>query len=66
MYQALQEYKKEHGHCNVPQSYSDNPQLGRWVSRQRQAKKNEILSTDKIQKLDQIGFQWTLIKPNSP
>jgi hypothetical protein len=25
------EYKKEHGHCQVPQKYEANLQLGEWV-----------------------------------
>ena len=66
MYQALQEYKKEHGHCNVPNSYPDNPQLGNWVDTQRTSKRKGTLSKDKTQKLEAIGLQWTSRKPNSP
>eukprot|EP00554_Chaetoceros_debilis_P016762 CAMPEP_0194125596 /NCGR_PEP_ID=MMETSP0150-20130528/59544_1 /TAXON_ID=122233 /ORGANISM="Chaetoceros debilis, Strain MM31A-1" /LENGTH=1154 /DNA_ID=CAMNT_0038819409 /DNA_START=216 /DNA_END=3682 /DNA_ORIENTATION=+ len=33
-FEELKEYKKKHGHCNVPRSQSD---LGLWVSKTRQA-----------------------------
>ena len=62
MYLALVEYKRVHGDCNVPKRSSDNPQLGSWVGGQRQAKKQDKLSSERIQKLEAIGFQWTLIK----
>jgi hypothetical protein len=31
----LADYRKGHGHCNVPRSYSENAKLAMWVSRQR-------------------------------
>ena len=42
--------------------YNDNPQLGAWVDGQRQQKRQGKLSSKRIQKLEAIGFQWTLIK----
>ena len=62
MFQELQEYKRVHDHCNVPAKYNDNPQLGTWVDGQRQQKRQGKLSSKRIQKLEAIGFQWTLIK----
>ncbi|KAG7348959.1 helicase domain protein [Nitzschia inconspicua] len=35
MYQALVLFKKENGHCSVPHNYEQNPELARWVKRQR-------------------------------
>ena len=32
---SWQEFKLQHGHCNVPQGYDKNTKLGAWVSRQR-------------------------------
>jgi hypothetical protein len=32
-YAELCEFKRIHGHCEVPQAYSDNPRLGKWVNR---------------------------------
>ena len=34
-YNELLQYKAIHNHCNVPNEYPANPQLGRWVKRQR-------------------------------
>ncbi|CAJ1939023.1 unnamed protein product [Cylindrotheca closterium] len=36
----------------------DKPKLSRWVARQRFLYKNKILSDDRIQKLNSIGFLW--------
>ncbi|EJK65774.1 hypothetical protein THAOC_13335, partial [Thalassiosira oceanica] len=38
MYRELKDFEAEHRHCNVPQSQGS---LGRWVSKQRQARKKE-------------------------
>ena len=35
MYGQLMDYHRETGHCKVPQHYSSNPVLGRWVKTQR-------------------------------
>ncbi|KAL9189794.1 hypothetical protein ACHAXT_009469 [Thalassiosira profunda] len=59
-YDQLQEYKKEHGHCNVPRKYEKNPQLGEWVHTQRNFRKKGKLSGDRIQRLNGLGFQWRL------
>ena len=56
-YNELVKFKKQNGHCNVPQKSS---KLGWWCSIQRQNYKNNILSQDRIDKLNKIGFQWTL------
>jgi hypothetical protein len=31
----LAEYRKIHGHCNVPHNYSENVKLATWVGNQR-------------------------------
>lgn len=64
--QLLLEFKKEHGHCNVPYNYKPNPELGRWVKRQRfqyrllQTSNKSHMTTDRIQLLEDIGFTWDL------
>lgn len=30
-YNKLVKYHEEHGHCNVPEDYGNDPQLARWV-----------------------------------
>ncbi|KAL7568634.1 hypothetical protein ACA910_022732 [Epithemia clementina (nom. ined.)] len=64
-YKELVEYAKRHGNCLVPKRYADNPQLGVWVSKQRQEyrkmkKNNQVSSMNKErqQRLDMIGFDW--------
>ena len=58
MLEELRKFKDKEGHCNVPQSYSDNPELGRWVSTQRGQRLK--MSKDRASKLDSIGFTWGL------
>merc|ERR1740139_2154979 len=60
MFEELRKYKDREGHCNVPFEFSDNPELGRWVSRQR-ARRSKILK-ERASKLDSIGFTWGTTK----
>jgi superfamily II DNA or RNA helicase len=57
-YLQLLYFKEENGHCNVPYDYPDNPQLGKWVSRQRQRKKSGKLLPERERLLEEIGFNW--------
>jgi hypothetical protein len=61
----LADYRKIHVHCNVPTSYSENNQLGIWVSNQRrdynkhrQEKTSPTMTTYRIQALESLGFEW--------
>jgi hypothetical protein len=62
----LTAFKEEHGHCHVPRRYADNPSLGHWCSEMRKAykkiqkgiKANSNLSQGRIERLEEIGFQW--------
>ena len=54
----LEEYKREYGDCNVPRGYMLNPQLGRWVARQRVACKHNRMNAEQIEALESIGFEW--------
>jgi len=56
----LKAFKKEHGHCEVPNRYQPNLALGLWVSNLRQRKKLGTLAKDKILNLDGLGFVWEL------
>lgn len=58
-YSQLVEFKQQHGHCKVPTHYVDNPQLGKWVSRQRQQRKQEKLTPERVQMLEEVGFLWS-------
>lgn len=67
-YEQLCQYKKEHGHCEVPISYADNRQLAVWVSRQRREYKRLIqgkssyMSKKRQQMLEQVGFVWSILE----
>ena len=54
----LQAFKKDHGHCNVPAAYKDNPQLARWVVTQRNNYKQGKLEDEYIRGLEALGFTW--------
>jgi hypothetical protein len=60
----LADYRKVHGHCNVPHRYSKNPKLGEWVGTQRtnyklrREGKTPCISAIRIQVLERLGFQW--------
>jgi hypothetical protein len=59
MFALLEAYKIREGHCNVPRSYKeDGASLGSWVTRQRQAKKKEMLSADHKRRLEEFGILW--------
>ncbi|EJK45784.1 hypothetical protein THAOC_35582 [Thalassiosira oceanica] len=55
-FNELVQYKAKHGDCNVPESQG---QLGRWVHRQRVAYKKNKLLQDRLDRLNDIGFDWT-------
>jgi len=52
----LQTYKVEYGDANVPNDWQSG--LGAWVGTQRQGKKLLTLTEEKIQRLNEIGFDW--------
>ena len=56
-FSALQKFHEREGHSRVLQTYVINGlNLGAWVNRQRQVKTS--LSTERIKRLDKIGFIW--------
>jgi hypothetical protein len=60
----LTDYCKIHGHCNVPQSYSENTKLGKWVANQRRhyrlhlEGKRSSMTLSRIQALESLSFEW--------
>jgi hypothetical protein len=60
----LADYCKIHGHCNVPQRYSENTKLAKWVTAQRsnyrlhRDGKTSPMTTFRIQELECLGFEW--------
>jgi len=58
-YLLLEQYKKEHGNCLVPLSFTYGEiRLGIWVSAQRQFYKKGKLSANRREMLDELGFSW--------
>lgn len=57
-------FKRAHGHCEVPQNYSENPSLGTWVNKQRMEQKNRLdgktssLTDSRFERLQAVGFRW--------
>jgi hypothetical protein len=61
---ALADYRKIHGHCNVPSNYSGNSRLGKWVAAQRFncklyiKRKRSQMNLRRIEALESLGFEW--------
>jgi superfamily II DNA or RNA helicase len=49
-------YKDEHGNANVV--HGADKSLTRWISAQRRKKQQGLLSAERIERLEQIGFVW--------
>lgn len=62
MYEALSAYKAQYGHTRVPFQWEPNPQLAAWVYRVRL--KREEFEPQKIELLNQLGFDWHLSRKN--
>ena len=56
-YKWLKAYKQRNGHCNVPRT---DDKLGRWVQNQRSLYRQGKLRVERINKLEEIGFQFKL------
>jgi len=59
-FEELKQYQEEHGDCNVPYRWPENPQLANWVFRQREHKKAGKITADREAKLDELSFNWGL------
>ena len=51
-------YRDRFRHCNVPNTWVENPQLAKWVEHQRRFRKRDELSEDRVRRLKEIGFVW--------
>ena len=60
MFQRLVKYKKKHGHCDVPSSCPSEPDLANWVANQRHRKKMGSLAVDRVRKLEEADFVWSV------
>jgi uncharacterized protein YbgA (DUF1722 family) len=57
-YEKMVEFKRNNGHCLVPNKYKEDKSLGNWVSQQRQFHKRNKLPLKRKDLLDEIGFVW--------
>ena len=70
MYEELKTFKCREGHCNVPQHYSANESLGRWVNKHRIYYKYMVegkptsITEQRIKALNAIGFSWSMRNNN--
>lgn len=67
-FNKLVDYMKEHGHSNISQHDKEHDKLGKWVKNQRYEYRKyhnkglgpSRLGRDRIDKLNEIKFQWRL------
>ena len=63
-YEELKQFKARTGHYRIPQNFTQNKALGRWVSTQRQEYKFLItdrpsqMTIERAEALNDIGFDW--------
>ena len=57
----LRRYKLLHGNCLVPQSYEEDSDLAKWVANQRTEYKNGNMPSERIEKLEAVGFVWRIV-----
>ena len=63
-YKELLAFHREFGHSAVPHTFPRNPQLARWVKRQRRQYKlrrdgrPSTMTVERLQLLDSVGFVW--------
>jgi hypothetical protein len=66
MRKQLADYCNQYGDCNVPQTWPDNKELGRWVSRQRHHRMkfdqglHANITKERIMALESMGFVWKI------
>jgi Helicase associated domain len=60
----LLQYRQEYGDCLVPHTFNPNPQLARWVKRQRRQYKlmlegrQSTMSHERLEILNEVNFVW--------
>jgi hypothetical protein len=64
----LAAYKVAHADCDVPQGWAEDPQLGKWVSKQRARKRKlnrgkpgEGMTAARAARLTALGLVWNLV-----
>ena len=58
-FKLLERFHEREGHCRVPGPHTeDGFPLGKWVTRQRTARRKGALSTARTERLDALGMVW--------
>jgi hypothetical protein len=65
MLRRLGDFKARHGHCNVPRQSAEYRSLGGWVATQRHLRKIGELRPDRVKRLRDIRFRWSIRRPAS-
>jgi Helicase associated domain len=65
MLERLKSYKERYGSLNVPSTYRQDPKLASWVQYQRYLFHHKEIPEERKQALDEIGFEWSILKPKS-
>lgn len=58
----LQRFRDRHGHCDVPDRYPENPDLGTWVWIQRREYFEGNMPRERIRRLERLGFVWSVLE----
>ena len=59
LFERLKRYKEVNGNCLVPRAYKQDPQLGKWLSRQRHQFNKGKLRKDRQTRLESIALEWS-------
>lgn len=57
-FQALKDYVQDEGHFPARREIKDGLRLGDWCSVQRAQYKKGLLSSERIKRMEEIGFSW--------
>eukprot|EP00526_Cylindrotheca_closterium_P020877 CAMPEP_0113659324 /NCGR_PEP_ID=MMETSP0017_2-20120614/32277_1 /TAXON_ID=2856 /ORGANISM="Cylindrotheca closterium" /LENGTH=212 /DNA_ID=CAMNT_0000573827 /DNA_START=467 /DNA_END=1101 /DNA_ORIENTATION=+ /assembly_acc=CAM_ASM_000147 len=59
-FEALVEFKKREGHCDVPQFHQENTEsLGIWLNKQRKDHRLGKLPEERAKRLEELGVAWS-------
>jgi hypothetical protein len=64
--EQLSKFKERTGHCRVPHYWPENPSLARWVNIQREQKRKNQISAQRLTMLEALGFDWEPPKGRPP
>ncbi|MFM7244570.1 MAG: Helicase associated domain protein [Planctomycetaceae bacterium] len=55
---ALERFRDDHGHCNVPRHCPKWPNLATWLSNQRHLHRKGLLPAERACELERLGVAW--------